>query len=126
VTNSGTSFDGQYGIQDDTISAEVMTFGPVTSASVFTFNDDCNLIANSGNIANLPVLLTDSPVYFDSPRAISDNGFIPIRCDISNNALGCAIGTANTFFVCDNDPFLQIAERSPSSCGTPVLRPMFR
>ncbi|KAH8726603.1 hypothetical protein GQ44DRAFT_770985 [Phaeosphaeriaceae sp. PMI808] len=125
VSNPGTEYDGQYGIQDDSISTEVMTFGNVTSASVFTFNDKCRLVASGGNVANIPRRITDSLLYFDTPVAISENKFVPASCDIVNNALRCAVGAANTFYVCNGQPFLQIANYIPSTCGTPILRIIF-
>lgn len=103
-----------------------MTFGDITSASVFTFTDNCSLLASSGNVANQPPGLTDSPLYFDSPAAISSFDGVPARCDIVDNALRCTVEAANAFYVCDGDAFLQINDRVPSTCGAPVLRPVFR
>jgi hypothetical protein len=100
VSNLGTEYDGQYGIQDDSLSAENITFGAFTSALVFTFNDDCSLIASSDNVATLPPGLIDSPLYFDAPYLFSDNGFLPTSCDIVNNPLRCVLRIANTFYVC--------------------------
>ena len=53
VTNSGADSEGLYGIQDinNGADAEDMAFGLLTSATAFTFNDACNLIASNGNIA---------------------------------------------------------------------------
>ncbi|TLD11709.1 hypothetical protein PspLS_11791 [Pyricularia sp. CBS 133598] len=128
VNSPGSRYDGLYEIQDDQVLCEVMTLGAASSATVFTFNDNCNLVARNGNVANVLNGLNDSPLYFDASNLVLNPSasfdVTAASCNIVNNALVCAVGAVKVFYICDDDPFVNIAERAPATCNVPILQPI--
>jgi hypothetical protein len=128
VEDSGTSVDGEYLELTDSGDDDVASFGTSTSsASLFTFNDECNLLgAISGEIANVNEGATYEELFFNTAAQISSSGggFVPAICSISNNQLFCD-DDGNTFFLfCIGLSFLVISN-SDNGCEQIGLTPLF-
>lgn len=104
---SSTSADGQYamvgagsGFNDDTV-----TFGALSTATLFTLDSGCILYEESGNpgyVGNQDNGLGQEPLYFNNPSTVSNGEvFALAQCVVGEGSeLDCTLGPYSVPSIC--------------------------
>jgi hypothetical protein len=75
-----------------------------TEASLFTFNDACNLVSvDTGDIGILPAGATDQLFFFPDPGEYQ-GASVPAVCNLVEGLLQCNDQSANVFEYCTSYP----------------------
>jgi len=128
IVADGSPQSGEYGELTDHGYNDVAYFGTSdSSASLFTFNDECNLLGRaSGEIANINAGENEDALFFNTALEISESGgeWIPATCNIANDQLSCNDDGDTSFLFCDSG-LLIIATSDFGNCDEIELTPLF-
>jgi hypothetical protein len=93
IAGGGSVATGQYDVLSISGASDIIKFNPsitFAEASLFTFNDACNLVAlSNGEIANGPGFSEQWLLFNILPKNIPDN--ITVVCEMVSGFLQCSL-----------------------------------
>jgi hypothetical protein len=99
----GSPVTGEYGILD---TGYIHYTSDPTEASLFTFNNACNLVSvDTGGVGILPAGVTGEVFLFATPGEYQ-GAYVPAVCNLVEGLLQCDDQSANIFEYCTSYPVL--------------------